>query len=696
MSSHSPDQIRNIAFVGHSGTGKTSLAEAMLFVSGKTNRLGTVDDGSTSSDFTDSEKERQISISASLLHCEWQGAKVNAVDAPGYADFIGDAKAAIWAVDAAVILAHAQHGVEIGTDKAWGFCEEFGRSAVFFVNHLDKEQADFDATLSGLQEHFGQGVAPVQIPVNQGVGFNQIVDVLKNKLVTYQMDGSGKSESSDVPAELEDQVAGIREQLVEAIAEGSDELLEKYLEEGELSDDEIASGLRAGIAGRTVFPVLCGDASKAIGADLFLDFMSADIPSPNDVSPHSATPLGGAGEVELKPDAAGALASVVFKTISESVGDLSFVRVFSGSLEGGVDAYNASLEANERIGQTYFLNGSQREDADSIGPGDMGALMKLKDTHTGNTITKKQGGVLVAPLEFPHPLIRIAVEPKSRGDEEKISSGLHRIHEEDPSFLSGYDAELKQIIVEGQGELHLTVVLDKLHHKFGVEVNMVEPRIPYRETIMGKAEGHHRHKKQSGGRGQFGEVYLRIEAQPQGDGYEFDDAVVGGNIPRNYIPAVEKGISESMDEGPLAGYRVVDTKVTVYDGSYHPVDSSEMAFKMAGSRAFQDAFLDAKPILLEPIYNVEIRVPEQYMGEVMGDLNSRRGRIQGMDPEGSFQVIRAEVPLAELYKYSTALRSMPQGTGDYTMSLDHFEPVPSQLTDKIVADSKVEAEAVEA
>lgn len=696
MNRHSPDQIRNIAFVGHSGTGKTSLSEAMLFLAGKTNRLGSVDDGSTTSDFTESEKERQISISASMLQCEWQGTKVNAVDAPGYADFIGDAKAAIWAVDAAVIVVHGQQGVEIGTDKAWGFCEGYGRSAVFFVNHIDKEQADFDSALSGIQEHFGQGVAPVQIPVNQGVGFNQIVDVLKNKLVTYQTDGSGKSEVSDVPPDLEDQIATMREQLVEAIAEGSDELLEKYLEEGELSDEEIAAGLRSGIAGRTVFPVLCGDASKAIGIDLFLDFVAGDVPSPKEVSPHTATLLGGEEGVELKPDSGAPLAAVVFKTISESVGDLSFVRVFSGSLGGGTDAYNASREANERIGQTYYLNGSQREDADSIGPGDMGALMKLKDTHTGNTITQKQNGVLVAPIEFPHPLIRIAVEPKSRGDEEKISTGLHRIHEEDPSFLSGYDPELKQIIVEGQGELHLTVVLDKLKRKFGVEVNMIEPRIPYREAILGKAEGHHRHKKQSGGRGQFGEVYLRVEAKARGEGYEFDDAVVGGSIPRNYIPAVEKGISESMEEGPLAGYRVVDTRVTVYDGSYHPVDSSEMAFKMAGSRAFQNAFLDAKPILLEPIYSVEIRVPEQFMGEVMGDLNSRRGRIQGMDPEGSFQVIRAEVPLAELYKYSTALRSMTQGTGDYTMTLDHFEVVPAHLTDTIVAGSDVAAEAVEA
>ncbi|HAA78133.1 TPA: elongation factor G [Candidatus Latescibacteria bacterium] len=691
VSSHSPDNIRNIALVGHSGTGKTSIAEAMCFSAGITNRLGTIDDGTTQSDFTDAEKERKISISASLLNCDWKGTKVNAVDAPGYADFIGDAKAALWAADNAVIAVHAQSGVEVGTDKAWAFSEEYGRSVLFVINHMDKEQADFDGTLETIKSHFGNGAAPLQIPVNPGQGFNQIVDVLHHKLYTYPADGSGKADVGDVPADLQDQVASIREQLVETVAEGSDELLEKYLEEGELTEEEVAQGLKSGIAARSVFPVLVADASKNIGIDLLLDFISAEMPSPLEVEPHESTE-----GASLAPEASGQVAAVVFKTISESVGDLSFVRVFSGDLKAGVDAVNSTLDTSERIGQTYSLCGGARSDADSIGPGDMGALMKLKNTHTGNTLTAKSDAIQVAPIVFPHPLIRIAVEPKARGDEEKISTGLQRIHEEDPSFLSGYDPELRQIIVQGQGELHLTVVLDKLKDKFGVEVDTIEPRIPYRETIVGKAEGHHRHKKQSGGRGQFGEVYLRIEAKMRGDGYEFEDAVVGGNIPRNFIPAVEKGIAESLDVGPLAGYQVVDTKVTVYDGSHHPVDSSEMAFKMAGSQAFKEAFLGAKPVLLEPIYSVEVKVPEQYMGEVMGDLNSRRGRIQGMDPEGNFQIVRAEVPLAELYKYSTSLRSMTQGTGDYTMAISHYEQVPHEVTNKIVAESKQEEEAVEA
>ena len=694
MSSHSPENIRNLALVGHSGTGKTSVAEGIVFSAGVTNRLGSVDDGTTASDFTTAEKERKISISASLLSSEWKGTKVNVVDAPGYADFIGDAKAAIWAADNAVIVVHAQNGVEVGTDKTWAYSQEYGRPVLFLINHMDKEQADFDFTLEGIQQHFGTGVAPLQIPVNPGVGFNQIVDVLHNKLYTYATDGSGKAEVGEVPGDLQDQVAAIREQLVEAVAEGSDELLEKYLEEGELTEEEIAQGLKSGISARTVFPVLCADASKNIGIDLLLNFVAEEMPSPAEVGATAA--LKGEEEVELSADPGGPLAAIVFKTISENVGDLSFVRVVSGDLAHGADALNSTLDTTERIGQTYQLCGSNRSDVDSIGAGDMGALMKLKDTHTGNTLTTKADGIKVPPIDFPLPLIRIAVEPKARGDEEKIGTGLTRIHEEDPSFLSGYDPELKQIIIQGQGELHMTVVLGKLKEKFGVEVDTIEPRIPYRETIVGRAEGHHRHKKQSGGRGQFGEVYLRIEARTRGEGYEFEDAVVGGNIPRNFIPAVEKGIVETLDTGPLAGYQVVDTKVTVYDGSHHPVDSSEMAFKMAGAQAFKEAFLGAKPVLLEPIYSVEVKVPEQYMGEVMGDLNSRRGRIQGMDPEGNFQIVCAEVPLAELYKYSTSLRSITQGTGDYTMELSHYEQVPHEQTTKIVAESQKGDEPVEA
>ncbi len=697
MNIYAPEKIRNIALAGHSSTGKTSLAEAALFLSGQSNRLGTVDEGTTKSDYTQAEISRKISISTSLLHCEWKNTKINILDAPGYADFIGDAKATLWATDNAVILVHAANGVEIGTDKAWGLSAEFARPVLFFINHVDKEFADFEGVLGALQEQYGQGVVPFQIPVNQGVSFNQIVDVLQMKLLTYPTDGSGKSEAEDVPADLRDQVGEIREQIIETAAESEDELTEKYLEEEELSEEEVARGLKIGIVNRTLFPVLCGDAFRNIGTDLLLNFLVGEMPSPSDMPPQSAQKGDSEETVELTPSEDGPLSAVVFKTISETVGDLSFLRVYSGTLKAASESYNASREAVERVGQIYVLNGQDRQEVASVPAGDMGALVKLKDTHTGNTICDRRSPLEVTSVEFPHPLIRIALQPKSRGDEDKISTGLQRIHEEDPGFISRYDPELKQIIVEGQGELHLEVVLQKLKQKFGVEVDKVEPRIPYRETITGKAEGRHRHKKQTGGRGQFGEAYLRVEAKGRGGGYEFEDKVVGGAIPRNFIPAVEKGVVEAMARGVLAGYHIVDTKVTVYDGSYHSVDSSDMAFQMAGSQAFQKAFMDARPILLEPIYRVTVTVPEKYMGDVMGDLNGRRGRIQGMDPEGKFQVIRAEVPLAELYKYSTSLRSMTQGMGDYTMEISHYEQVPRDLTQKIVeASKKEEGEAVEA
>ena len=690
MNIYAPEKIRNIALVGHSGVGKTSLAEAMLYSTAVVNRLGNIADGTTKSDYTEAEMSRKISISTSMLHLFSKDIKINILDAPGYADFIGDAKAALWAVDNALLLVDAANGVEIGTDKAWGFAEEYGRSCVIFVNHVDKETADFDQVVAGIQERYGHGAIPFQFPVNPGEGFNQILDILQQKLFTYSLEESGKPAASDVPAELQGTVDRLLEQIIDAAAESDDALMEKYLEEGELTPDEISLGLKTGIVNRTLFPVLCGDASRNVGMDLLIDFLVRNLPSPAEMPAVVTQRVDSEETADLTASPDGPLAAIVFKTISESVGDLSFLRVYSGAIKPGDEVLNSSLKNNERTGQIYSLNGRDREEMDALSAGDIGALIKLKNTHTANTLCGRSTPLLVPPMEFPYPLIRIALKPRSRGDEEKISSGLQRIHEEDPSFIARYDPELRQIIVEGQGELHLDVVLQKLKQKFGVEVDTVEPKIPYRETITAKAEGHHRHKKQTGGRGQFGEVYLRAEPKGRGEGYEFEDKVVGGNIPGKYIPAIEKGIVEAMSEGVLAGYKTVDFMVTVYDGSYHTVDSSDMAFKLAGSQAFQKAFLAAKPILLEPIYRVRVTVPEKYTGDVMGDLNSRRGRIQGMDPEGHFQVIHAEVPLAELYKYSTSLRSMTQGTGDYTMALSHYEQVPHDVTLKVIEMSKKE------
>ena len=693
MNKYTPEKIRNIALCGHGGTGKTSVAEAVMFSTGATNRLGSVDEGNTVSDYTDAEIARKISISTSLLHCDWKGAKVNVLDAPGYADFIGDAKAAIWASDIAITLVNAASGVEIGTDKAFNFADEFDRATAFVINHVDREFADFDSALAAVQEHFGNGAIPFQIPVNPGEGFDQIIDVLQMKMITYT---DGKAAASDIPAEWQDRAESLKEQVVEGAAESDEELIEQYLEEGDLTDEEIARGVKIGMVNRTLFPVFASAASKNVGIDLLLDFLADYAPGPRELPIPTAHKPGAEEEVALGVSDDGPLAAVVFKTISESVGDLSFLRVYSGRVEPGDDAFNTNRRSNERIGQIYAMSGGKREDMDGVGAGDIGALIKLKNTHTGDTLCDKTMPLQIQPIEFPHPLIRVAVAPKARGDEDKISTGLQSIHEEDPSFTAGYDSEVRQIIAEGQGELHLTVVFDKLQSKFGVEVDVVEPRIPYRETIQGRAEAQYRHRKQSGGRGQYGEAYLRVAPKQRGEGFEFIDEVVGGAIPGKFIPAVEKGVVETMQRGVLAGYPVVDTQVAVYDGSFHAVDSSDMAFKLAGSFAFQNAFMDAKPILLEPIYKVRVVVPEAYMGDVMGDLNGRRGRIQGMDPEGNFQVIHAEVPLADLYKYSTSLRSMTQGTGDYTMAFSHYEPVPRDVTQKVIAAAEHDRELVEA
>ncbi len=686
-------EIRNVGLIGHGSVGKTSLAEAMLFTAGASNRLGKVDDGTTLSDYSQDEIERKISISASMLHCERNGNKLNIIDTPGYADFIGEVVGALRAVDGAVLVINAVSGIEVGTEKVWQYAKDYGIGCLIVLNRMGKENADFEGTCDTISNRFGREAIPLQIPLNPGDGFNGLVDVLKMKLLTYPADGSKQVTEGHIPPELKDRASEFREKLVEAVAESDDDLLEKYLEETDLSDEELILGLRKGIATRSIFPILCTDAYTNVGTSALLDIISDCMPSPVDVGTVTGTRPGTDENAELEASESSPLSSLLFKTMSEPhVGELSLIRLYSGTLKSGDEVLNSSKGVVERIGQIYNLNGRDRNEIGNVTSGDMIALVKLKDSHTGDTLCNRESPVILPKIDLPEPVINEAVELKSKGDEQKISAGLSRLHEEDPTFVAKFEPELRQMIVSGQGELHLEVVINKLKQKFGVDVTLVEPKIPYRETITGKSQAQHRYKKQSGGRGQYGDVHIRIEPVGRGKGFEFVNEIRGGAIPAKYIPSVEKGIVEAMGKGILAGYPAIDFKVGLYDGTYHSVDSSDLAFSLAGSMAFQEAFMSAKPILLEPIYDVEVTVPEEFMGDVMGDLSSRRAKIQGMDTNGNFQTIRGQVPLAELYKYSTALRSMTQGRGLHTRMFSHYEPVPHELSEKVIADAKRQKE----
>jgi len=682
---YSPTDIRNLALIGHATVGKTTVAEAMLFSAKVTNRLGSVDDGSTVSDYNADEIERKISINTSILHCLWKNCKINVLDTPGYSDFIGEVTGTLRVVDLALVVVNSVNGVEVGTESVWRIKRDYDLPAAIFVNRMDKEHADFDKCVDNARNRFGSQVLPLQLPVNQGEGFDAFVDLIKMELVTYETDGTGKHSTASIPADLEGKAQEMHEKIVEMAAESDDSLLEKFFEEGALSADEIKSGLRAGILKNSITPVLCGAATKNIGIAHLLDFVSDYAPTAAERPVEIATQKGSDEETKLACSVDEPLAMLVFKTVSEShIGELSFFRIFSGKLTGGSDVQNTSRDVTEKVGQIYVMNGRDRKEIGVLNAGDIGATVKLKDTHTGNTLCDKKQPVILKGIEFPAPVIRIAVEPKAKGDEDKIGSGLHALHEQDPTFIVNYDPELKQTIISGQGELHLNIIVRRLKEKFGVDVDLVEPKIAYRETIKGTGQVQGKYKKQSGGRGQYGDVWIKIEPLPSGEGFEFVDAIVGGVIPSKFIPAVEKGIREAMEDGVIAGCKVVDVRVTLYDGSYHNVDSSEMAFKIAGSMAFKKVFQEAKPILLEPIYDVEVIVPEEYMGDVMGDLSSRRGKISGMDSEGHFQLVKAKVPLAELYKYSTSLRSMTQGRGLHRRKFSHYEEVPHDITKKII------------
>ena len=679
------EQTRNFSLCGHSGAGKTALSEAMLFNMGVVNRLGRIDDGTTTSDYDSAEIERQISLKVSLLNGQWQDHHLHIIDTPGYADFISEAKAALRVSDAAVAVVDSVAGVEIGTERTWNFAAEYNLPRVLFINKMDRADADADQILEMVQERFGRQVVPLQVAVNPGEGFNHIVDLITMRAYVYQ---DGKATEGDIPDDVQGRAEELREQLVESIAETDEALMEKYFSEGELTAEDIVAGLRQAMLQREIFPVFFGDAFNNVGIDRLLDALVQYGPSPAE-SAGLRFQNGEEQEVELEGAATASLAALVFKTLAEHhVGELTLLRLFSGAIKPGDEVANSSNRNTERIGQIYHLNGNRRVEVESAEAGDIVALVKLKNTHTTNTLCAKGESLQLPGIVFPEPLIRVAIQAKEQGGEDRVSTGIAQLHEEDPSFVMKYDGEVRQTILLTQGELHLEIIVSRLKERFGVEIDMEVPRIPYRETIRGNADAQYRHKKQSGGRGQFGEVLLRVAPKGRGEGFEFLNEVVGGNIPSNFIPAVEKGIVETLSQGPVAGYQVIDVAATVYDGKYHPVDSDEVSFRLASAHAFRDAFLKAKPILLEPIYHLEITVPEEFMGDVMGDLSSRRGRISGMDTAGHFQVIHAEAPLAEINRYATLLRSMTQGKGFHAQRFDRYEDVPGDIVAKIIEDSQ--------
>ncbi len=676
--------IRNIALVGHSATGKTLLADAFLLNAGTINRLGSIQEGTTTSDYTQEEIDRQISLRASMIHVNQNGVKLNVLDTPGYMDFSGELAAVSHVVDSALLTVDAcANTIEVGTELAWESMENNDVATFFAISMLDKEHTHFDKIVTDLQARYGDRVFTMQFPVNEGPALNAIVDVLKKKVLVY--DDKGKYTEEDLNDDQQAQVDELYEKLVELVAESDDALLEKYFEEGELSEEEINAGLVAAVKGRSLFPVLAVSSMKNVGVTRLAEILAEVAPSP--ASEVKAIKNG--VDVVRKVDANEPTSIFIFKNVYEQhVGEMSYFKVMTGTLKTGMDLKNVQTNSSERFGSIFMVNGHDRTDAVELQAGDIGTAVKLKDTHTCNSLCDSKEMVEYPAIAYPEPIIRVAVEATAKGDDEKIGMGLTQVRAEDPSFYYEVDPELKQTIVSGQGETHLEVCLKKIEDRYNISINQVEPKIPYRETIRKTAEGHYRHKKQSGGAGQFGEVYLRLEPQQRGEGIEFVSELVGMNVDRSFVPSVEKGVKQATVEGPLTGSTVIDVKVAFYDGKQHPVDSKDIAFQIAGRGAFREAFEKADPILLEPVYEMEVKIPEEYMGDVMGDVSSRRGKVLGMDSDGHNQIIKAAVPLSNLYKYANTLRSISQGRGQYKRKFSHYEYVPKDIQDKVVAEHK--------
>jgi elongation factor G len=689
MKEYAPQDIRNLVLIAHGGTGKTSLSEAMLFNTGAITRLGRVEDGNTTSDYDPDEVKRKSSVNLSLVPCEWNGAKLNVIDTPGYADFVGEEKAGLRAADAAVILIDAQAGVQVGTEYAFMYADERAMPRLVFVNRMDRENADFAAAIDSLCQHFGQKCVAVQAPIGAQDTFQGVVDVLNGLART-----GDKGTPGPMPETMAAEVAALREKLVEAVCETDDDLIAKYLEGEELAEEELRPALKKAVASGAVIPVFAGSATKNIGVTAFMDALVEFAPSPLDVPPETAeTPSG--ETVELTPDPNGPLAALVFKSTADPfTGKLTYFRVYSGSIRSDGQAFNANKGKSERIGQIFFMRGQHHENTTQVGAGDIAVVAKLTETGTGDTLCNPDQPLKLTPPVFPKPSYSAAVAPKTRTDQDKLGPALQRIVEEDPTLLMHRDPDTHEVILSGVGESHIHVAAEKMQRKFGVGVDIHRPKVPYRETITVKNQAEYKHKKQTGGAGQYGHVFLELEPLPRGAGFEFAERVVGGSVPREFFPAVEKGVREGLREGVLAHYPIADVKVTLYDGSSHPVDSKAIAFELAASQALKKGMTQGRPTLLEPVMTLRVRVPDAFTGDVLSDLNgNKRGKVHGMNPEGGFTVIEAEAPLSEIQDYANDMRALTQGRGSFEMEFSHYEEVPQHIAQKVIESAQKEREA---
>ena len=687
------EQLRNIVVTGHTGTGKTMLCESLALTMGTINRLGSIDEGSTLSDYSADEIERKHSLNTSLIHGMWKEKKINIIDTPGLLDFHGDVKSAMRVADTVVVTVNAATGVEVGTDTVWEYTKEYYKPTMFVLTKLDADRADFTTTIDSLKEHFGHLVTPIQFPAEEGLGHHILIDVLLMKQLEFSPDKPGSMVVTEIHDLYRKKAEELHQQLVEAVAETDEELMNRFFELGNLSEDELRAGIKSALVTRTFFPVFCTSPLHLIGSERLLNAIVNICPSPIERGPEHAFCTTSNDEKLLQPEPDGPTVAFIFKTMSEPrVGEISYLRVYSGHIESGHELVDAQTGQLEKLGQVYTMLGQKKLPVDKLLAGDIGMVVKLKDAHTNDTLADKGIDCRISPIIFPEPVLSATIMPVTQGDEEKISTGLHHLHEEDPSFAIVHDVEFNQTILKTLGETHLDIIINRLQNKFNVKVETGPIRIPYRETIRVASSAQGKYKKQSGGRGQYGDVWVRIEPKPRDTGFEFASEVVGGVVPTRYLPAVEKGLRESVVSGSLAGYPVVDLKAVVYDGSFHPVDSSEFAFKIAASMAFKAACEKAKPLILEPLYSLNVYTPDQYTGEIVGDISSKRGKILGMDTDSRFQIIKAIIPQASLSAFHHALTRLTQSRARYSYEFSHYEEAPIEVVTQLMAEKEKEKE----